>query len=72
MRGEKNRLGGAELHTQSQTEFLLHSLRADEASIDRVHSRLRGIPCCLTGKMHDLSHDPLYLPIWRTLSNRDV
>ena len=54
---EKNRLGGAKLHTQSQTEFLLRSLSTDEASIDRVHSRLRGISCGLTRKMYHLSHD---------------
>ena len=57
VRSEKSWLGGAELHSQSQTEFLLHSLRTDEASIDRVHSRLRGISCCLTRKMHHLSRD---------------
>ena len=43
--------------TQSQTEFLLRSLSTDEASIDRFHSRLRGIPSCLTRKMYHLSHD---------------
>jgi hypothetical protein len=48
VQSQKNRLGGAELHSPAQTEFLLHSLRTDEASVDRLHSRLRGISCCLT------------------------
>ena len=45
---EKKRLGGVELRTQSLIEFLRRSLRTDEASIDRVHSSLRGISDCLT------------------------
>ena len=57
VQSEKNWLGGAGLHSQSQTEFLLHSLRTDEASIDRVYSRLRAISGYLTRKMHQLSHD---------------
>ena len=72
MRGEKNRLGGAELHSQSQTELLLlRSLRTAEAWLDRIYSSLRGIPCCLTGKMYHLSHDQNSLPIWWTWSDGD-
>ena len=59
VRSEKNLLGGAELHSQYQTKLLIHSLRTDEASIDRVRSQLRGISCCLTRKMHHLSHDQM-------------
>ena len=72
VRSEKNWLSGAELHSQSQTEFLLHSLRTDEASIDRVHSRLRSIPCYFARKMYHLSHDQVYLLIWWIWSNRDA
>ena len=57
--------------------FFFALSRTDEASIDRVDSCLRGIPCCLTGKMYRLSHNqklstPVYLPIWWILSSRDA
>jgi hypothetical protein len=57
MRGEKNRLGGAELHSQSQTELSLLSLRADAARLYRIHSCLRVISCGLKRKMYHLSPD---------------
>ena len=63
MRIEKNRLGDAELYSESRTEPFLLSPGRDEASIDRVYSRLRSISCDPTRKMYHLSHDQKYLPI---------
>ena len=72
MRSEKNRLGGAKLHTQSYTELLLLSLRTDETWLDRIYSSLWGISCGLTRKIHHLSHHPVYLPIGWILLSRDA
>ena len=55
MRGETNRPDSL----NSILNLKLLSLRTDEAWLDRIYSSLRGISCCLTGKMYHLSHDQM-------------